>query len=96
MFTKTSIKVGINDQFLMIFGCSTSLQYLFHAVTQEILQNSIVLHMPDTSKDLDCLRLQVCKSIINISISYLFTYLNLIESCAFKPYQIRTKLFNSI
>ena len=41
----------------------------------EVLQNSIRRH---TRKDFDYRKLQICKSNIDISISFLFIYLNLI------------------
>ena len=46
-------------------------------VTCEFLQNSIMRH---SHNNFDCLKLQICKSIIDISISYPFTYSNIIRN----------------
>ena len=48
----------------------------------QILQNSIIRYMRDY---FDCLEWQIVKSIIDISIPYLFTYQNIILNPQFSP-----------
>ena len=63
----------LHSVFVIIF-VSNFISYISYNHTGiEFLQNSIMRHV---RKDFDCLKLQMCMSIIDISISYQYTYSN--------------------
>ena len=60
--------------------CALHLQFKLKIAWEMTYYVSVTFKMCNTHKDFDCLKLQICKSIIYISISYLFAYSNLIRN----------------